>query len=278
MMRSLMTHQCRYNWNQRQFGVEIETIVPENGKFRDIDGLRQHLWKQQPISLNGWKLKRGENNGGHRNDGIYFGAELISPNLYWNEREIKSMHNICSELQQIPAMTNYSTAFHVHCAANDLTELEIKNIATNYGHFENIIDHFNMKNYSQGYGGRLLHGFLPSNWRNCSDKRAVSLDRRNHAQKRYFQFNSKVLTSENEHHHGTVDAESVLNWIRFNLVLIARSNSDGVFDFMRIRNDEREKLFWQFIDDADLERYFKLKANESVSIFPSVRYCSINNF
>ena len=263
--------QKRYNWYQRDVGIELEMIVPDIKRRK----LKQHLSHQ--LSKNGITFSRWKIKSDNSIDCSDFGNEIISPKMKLNHTSERLIILLCKELNELDANTNISTGFHVHCDGSCLTLEQSAHIAFNYSFFESVIDKFvhpsrrkNINRYCQTLPNinpksRLYKEWIDEfeeNYASYNDEVLWNPDEKYHK----LNFNNlrswvDLNTIENRHHHGSIDAEEILNWIKFNLLMVQQSINKGIFSGLTFTaSDEiKDALLWQFINNEELRQYYSQK-------------------
>ena len=202
------------------------------------------------------------------------GHEIVSPKMKLSARSEKAITALCEELQHLKATTNTSTGLHIHIDGTGLTLEQSAHIAMNYAFFESVIDKYvcpsrradrnqyclplpHLKpDFKALQKWRRLYPYAVP-WNPTGDK-GHKLNFNN------LRSWSKFETIENRHHQGSVDAEEILNWIRFNLKMVQQTIDKGLYvDSMAnyISDVAKERHLWEFINDNDLKLYYAGKAS-----------------
>eukprot|EP01084_Bolivina_argentea_P304569 526030_1 len=203
-----------------------------------------------------------------------FGNEIISPKLKLNNKSERAIICLCDELNELGANTNDSTGFHVHCDAEQLTIEQTSHIAMNYSFFEPVIDKY--VHHSRREDNNEFCQSIPfvdpesDNYKKWIDEFESNPDSDElfNPDDKYHKLNFNNLrkyvylnTIENRHHHGSIDAEEILNWIRFNLLFLEQTIENGICSHLNadISADMKEHLLWDFLPDDTLMNYYTQK-------------------
>ena len=217
----------------------------------------ESIWE---LDENGDKIEEFDGVSGH---------EIVSPKMKLTPRSEKAITALCDELQRLNAMTNTTTGLHVHVDATDITLGQTAQIAMNCAFFESVIDKYVCPSRREDRNDYCLP--LPveepdfkslSKWMKFHQ---YAVPWNPHGDKGHkLNFNnlrrrSKIKTIENRHHQGSVDAEEILNWIRFNLKMVQQTIDKGLYSESMasyVTDVAKERQLWQFIDDNDLKSYY----------------------
>ena len=266
-------------WSDRQFGIEIEMLLPQQQQnIMDTDDLyhviNENIGGTQDDKelFIDWEIKKDITIDIDKGNGDSFGFEVVSPKLYFNQGTIHNIHEICNTVYNAPinAYYNVSCGFHVHCDASDLNTTQIYNIAFNYSFFESVIDDF--MNTSRRINNNLFCQSLQFILNDDIDEtKFIQSPRRlakylNPDGKNYkLNFNcikwwTGLNTIENRHHMATLDINQIINWIKFNLLFIYQSNMIGPVcnnKNIMLNPMEKKELLSEFIGDNKLIQHFE---------------------
>lgn len=242
---------------ERTFGIEIECHGPgREDLYRELctDGLSVNV----PYGVGEWSIEKWTLKGdGSINPGPgQTATELTSPILV-GFAGLKELRTACLVLKRLGAQTNSSCGVHVHIGVSDMTGMEAYTVVRRYHEGEAEIDSFmkmNRRGDRAGYAQSMAlsmkriadHQAVWEKAGNPSGFKAPHFDARGRrvpavgnittdmttfcqysgANKRtkvnanaFFKFQ----TIEFRHHHGSVDADELVNWVRFLQNFVERS-------------------------------------------------------
>lgn len=209
------------------------------------------------------------------------GFELVSPILN-GEHGLEQVKQVTSLLKAIGATVDEQCGYHVHTNAVDLRAVDIKNLLIRYCHLEYAIDRFvdvsrrsdnNENCQSLSKISRTISSstfdivknnevvmrkgkwMVPNPFSNSGIDYLLSIpvDRGYKVNiLSYDQYN----TVEFRHHHGTVDPDEAVNWIKFCTNFVDQSvvRADEFSAFNK-RNPHPYKTWWVGLDEATREFY-----------------------
>ena len=263
-------------WSDRQFGIEIEMILPKQHKFIDTEDI-YHFINNNYNNYNNWEIKKDITINTNERNGDLFGFELVSPKLYLNQQSIYTINHICDIFSTSPlnSYQNVTCGLHVHLDASDLDPIQIYDTALNYSLFESIIDKY--MNTSRAANNnpfcKSLQFILDDNVMIDTIeiiKSPKQLAKYLNSDGKNYKLNFNCIkwwtglnTIENRHHFGTMNPNEIINWVKFNLIFIHKSNLFGSIhhndnkDMRKSSETEKKKLLWQFIDDDMLREHFE---------------------
>ena len=266
--------QKRHCWQNRSIGIEIETLVFD---MTTTQQLKRHLLQRMSthrLPFSQWQVKEDESIRSDDSENVLC-AEIISPKMKLDETAKHTLTQLCEELHELNAITNHSTGLHVHCDATGLSVEQSAHIAVNYAFFQSVLDGYvhpsrraNRNEFCQSLPFINPHSLLYAHWLREFDfyfgtfEDAVPWN----PHMRYHKLNFNNLRSfetnntvENRHHHGTIDAEAIVNWTALNLRMIQQTVDNGICngaEYSDLTDEVKEELMWQFIDDQDLNSYY----------------------
>lgn len=223
------------DFSQRKFGVEIEfcsskekaegetrakrihhktitNALKDVGIACDYDGY-SHLTKAQ------WKLVRDNS----------CGWELVSPPMR-GEDGFKQVTLVTNVLKSIGARVDHKCGLHVHVDTTSLDVADIREIILKYAKFESIIDNYMLRSRRGN-----ANDYCNSIQFVLNDKRLLKRIKRSRSihglidlvsnpHGRYIKVNVLSLRSygtlEFRQHEGTIDGETINNWVKFCLSLV----------------------------------------------------------
>ena len=283
---------------KRTFGIELESIVSRCSKYQQHSDVLNSL----NVNVMDWCIVNDPSiDTEHRHlikADPYLKCEIVSPKLEYNNQTMRSLENLCNDLQyKLNANINESCGFHIHFDTDDLTINDIIKIAINYSYFEPIIDLFMDKNRRLS-NNKYLQSIRVPTYKNMDslfeilenafyNKTSLSvLDMINPHRKNHkfnfsnlFYYNLRririsnaeeeeeeikfINTIENRHHHSTFNYFDMLNWIRFNLLFIHHSKNKPLFLREHMMNEQKVSDHMQdladFIEEDDIMEFYLQK-------------------
>jgi len=248
-----------------------------------------HMVEDKSIETSSYSIQK------HSTD-PFMRCELVSPKLDYCDDTLNTLRQISHSLQfEAGATINSSCGFHVHFDAADLSIQDITRIAMNYAFFEPVIDSFmkrNRRNDNNRYIRSVrtpvlknhtdLNDFLlnksPYNKASLSVLDMINPNRKCHK----FNFTNFVYynlckiginkkqnyinTIENRHHHATLNADDMINWISFNSLFVHHSifkplQMEKSADLVDVSPATMDTLA-EFIEDDEIMMYYSHKAQE----------------
>jgi hypothetical protein len=200
-----------------KFGIEIECWSPKN--INDLAAALQTKIKK--VRVNPYRSTSsswGIITDGSLADGPMgmYGVELVSPILDTQKAsDLNSLIKICDNLQKLGCMVDWHCGLHVHMDATNLPIDTIKNVFNRYTKFENEIDSF----MPRSRRGEIYYARSGKNI--CT---SVSMAETKSAlggvlPSRYYKVNLQALdrhnTIEFRQHSGSINANTILNWVTF---------------------------------------------------------------
>lgn len=261
-------------WFDRYFGIEIELILPKQQITLNHNDLHFYLMNipdihnEHNMLFQEWQIKKDITLHIDADSNDLLGFEIISPKLLYNQQTKCAIDQICNILSNHPlnATLNVSCGFHVHCDATYLSLTETHQIALNYHYFERVID-----------------GYMNTSRRNNNNQHAKSLNFLDHEpmlipsskkamdlylnpEGKTYKLNFCALKShhrcntiENRHHMASMDAQEMLNWVKFNLLFIHHSVHSEMKRDVGMDTKTKERVLWIHMDDVRMQHYFQNK-------------------
>lgn len=198
-----------------KFGIEIEFYSPKNVQDtvehlrRRVRGLMVEKWYGSE-----WRIVH---DGSLTDVDGFFSMELVSPVLDTDDASnLRTIRKVCSTLQDMGAFVNRSCGLHVHVDASTLNVEEIKTVFHRYTKFESTIDLMVPTNrrgdnvyYTKG-GSSVV-----TSVENCQTMAALQRV----LPDRYYKVNLQSLgkhnTIEFRQHSGSINGDTILNWVDF---------------------------------------------------------------
>lgn len=198
-----------------KFGIEIEFYSPKNIQST-VEHLRRHV---RGLMIEKWYGNewRIVHDGSLSDVDEFFSMELVSPVLNIEEAsDLRTVRKVCATLQAMGAFVNRSCGLHVHIDAASLSVEEIKTIFHRYTKFESTIDLMVPSNrrgdnvyYTKG-GSSIV-----SSVENCQTLSALQRV----LPDRYYKVNLHALAKHNtiefRQHSGSINGDTILNWVEF---------------------------------------------------------------
>ena len=198
-----------------KFGIEIEFYSPKN-ITSTLDTLKRKIRGIQIAHSYGsnWKIVR---DGSLADINDFHAMELVSPVLDTDKpTHMRMVRRVCEVLQDMGSVVNNCCGLHVHIDAADLSVENIKTIFHRYTKFESMIDLMVPANrrgnnvyYTKG-GVNIVN-----NVESCETREALLRA----FPDRYYKVNLLALqkhgTIEFRQHSGSINAETILNWVSF---------------------------------------------------------------
>lgn len=210
-----------------KFGIEIEFYSPKSISDT-ITALRR---KVRGLSIGdygtGWRIVR---DGSLADINNFHGMELVSPVLDTdNAANLRMVRKLCAALQAMGGTVNNCCGLHVHVDGNDLSVEQVKTIFHRYTKFEGMIDLMVPANrrgnnvyYTKG-GANIINDV--ENCQTMSALQRVLPDR-------YYKVNLHALqrhgTIEFRQHSGSINGDTILNWVEFLTSFIEASKQSTV--------------------------------------------------
>jgi hypothetical protein len=204
---------------ERKFGVEIE--------FIGLKKLEANLATAHIGDEKDWNIISDAS----------CGLEAVSPVLQ-GENGLEQIRKMCDALKFAGGKVNGDCGLHVHIDAADLSLQEIKNVLKYWIKFEDVFDAIQPKQRRKNTNGYCL-----------SNLKAVATDADSHMElciarfaeidaatklkdlryrSRYFKLNLESFwkhgTIEFRHHHGTLNADAIINWVRLIQYIFKRAS------------------------------------------------------
>jgi len=200
-----------------KFGIEIECWSPKN--INDLAAALQTKIKK--VRVNPYRSTSsswGIITDGSLADGPIgmYGVELVSPIMDTSKAsDLNMLRKLCDNLQKLGCMVDWHCGLHVHVDATDLSMDHIKSIFNRYAQFESTIDSMMPQNrrgevYYARSGKNVVDNVL-----NVQTKAGLGAV----LPHRYFRVNLQSLdrhsTIEFRQHSGSINANTILNWVSF---------------------------------------------------------------
>lgn len=210
---------------QRTFGCEIECYNV------DRNDLRQAMFT---AGISTWDCWTFDDDCSIQDDnGSSYGInslEVVSPILSGDEG-LEAVYTVIQLIKKLGGKVNESCGLHVHWGINDLAYTQIQNLVKNYVKHEDVIDHWieTARREDSGYYCQSMIKDLGIHSKKVTAinetfkqiDEAKNLDELtdNVYNDRYQKVNLQSYysygTVEIRHHHATLDADQVINWIIF---------------------------------------------------------------
>jgi hypothetical protein len=224
---------------ERRFGVEIEacTALPafevhdSNSRAKFSSNLTKALgWSP---SKAGWEIKSDGSIRSPYGDGT--GFEYVSPPLAFTEENLKKVRDVVDAIKAVnEAGVNHSCGLHVHLDMTGEPKEKIKRFWDRYGSLEKDFDAM-VEPQRRGNAGQYCKSVLRyKNSIKAFYKKFIEVTKREDIPEetyigdiffpkvlnnRYLKMNhtpyfNNRKTCEVRHHHGTLDGQEVVNWIK----------------------------------------------------------------
>lgn len=278
----------------RTFGVEIEMLSPISP--RQVANLiqmetgiecREEYYNHSTRTY--WKIVTDSSVRTDETTRGYQPMELVSPPLLGDDG-LRQIEQICAVLnnQQVKASVNKTCGLHVHVDATGLTLKTAMNLLRKYAYYEKVLD-MHMAPSRRGAGPIFCRGIfenIADNYYihhngsivdtfNRFAQRIQTLDQLRGIN-RYCKVNLasfwKHGTVEFRHHHGTVDAAKITNWVRACMgMYIAASTKRGTREVEWSGTSTHPEMSAAFgiirfyrcwVGDNDLSNFYKERAKE----------------
>lgn len=217
-----------------KIGIEIEFYSPKN--ITDTVAVLRRKVRSLSISDSSstdWKIV---SDGSLAIIDNFHGMELVTPVLDTSKAaHLRMVRKVCAVLQEMGCTVNSSCGLHVHVDGNDLSVEQIKTIFHRYTKFESTIDLMVPSNrrganvyYAKG-GNNIIN-----NVESCQTMNALMrvLPVRSGIPDRYFKVNLWALerhgTIEFRQHSGSINADTILNWVEFLTSFVEASKTTPV--------------------------------------------------
>lgn len=208
-----------------KFGIEIEFYSPKNitSTVDTIKGKIRGIQITHSYGSN-WKMVR---DGSLADINNFTPMELVSPVLDTEKAsDLRMVRRVCEVLQDMGSVVNSCCGLHVHIDAADLSVENIKTIFHRYTKFESMIDLMVPANrrgnnvyYTKG-GVNIVN-----NVESCETREALMRV----FPDRYYKVNLLALqkhgTIEFRQHSGSINADTILNWVSFLTSFVEASKS-----------------------------------------------------
>ncbi len=255
----------------RTYGVEIEGFnVPARTLADTLTeaGIPCHYEGYNHITRNHWKVVGDSSIQG------YNSFELVSPPLQ-GENGFEQIRKVCAVLDDLNAKVNRSCGLHVHLNARDLSLKAIKNICKIYYSEEKGIDAWMAPSRRRGQWCQSLHDLTPvyADFYGVIDNANTDSIRRLQAflNTRYRKVNlmsyDRHGTVEFRQHQGTMNADKIINWVRFLQLLVekaktARPRPRNAETHLSQAEEVNRVLDYICKDHEDLKAFFKGRVAE----------------
>lgn len=198
-----------------KFGIEIEFYSPKN-VLNTVENLRKHV---RGLMIEKWYGTewRIVHDGSLSDVDGFFSMELVSPVLDTEEAsDLRTVRKVCATLQAMGAFVNRSCGLHVHIDASDLSVEDVKTVFHRYTKFESTIDLMmptNRRGSDVYYtkGGSNVVNMVES----CQTMHALQRV----LPDRYYKVNLHALAKHNtiefRQHSGSINGDTILNWVEF---------------------------------------------------------------
>jgi hypothetical protein len=209
-----------------KFGLELEFIANSNqnttaAQLSQATGIRVYTASYSDTNSAAWRIKTDASLNGSG-----YGLELVSPIL--SMQDVKdAIPALCRAIKDNGGIANQSCGFHVHVSGFDGLEFHAqRNIARRFVNFEDTLDLLQPASRRKSNNrfiksNAALFADLPALWEKVqaiTTTRGI-VDTFNPNADRYYKLNLTSLTRhgtiELRHHSGTIDAEKIVNWVRF---------------------------------------------------------------
>lgn len=196
-----------------KFGIEIEFYVPQRVSASMVTrslseaGIETYSEHYNHSTRSYWKVVTD----GSLGLAGFNGLELVSPPMEDTAETFEQIRTACRVLGELNAVVRRSCGLHVHVDASRMTVDQVRNIFSRYGALENEID------------AMMPASRRASNNTFCRSVAGVQLNRTTRIgdlmENRYYKVNLTSYvrhgTIEFRQHSGTVNAEKIINWVKF---------------------------------------------------------------
>lgn len=215
----------------RRFGVELEVTFDEDDMPDSSDIAAMLSDAGIPCVDPGYTHDVEEGVWKVVSDGsVYSGWEVVSPPLYWDQRE--QVQKVCEVLQSMGAHADRSTGLHVHHEVADLSLSAFKRLVNRWVNVQPVIDNIvddRRRSYGCEWARALSAGEVREVTRLTSlrDMESCYLDRYRSLNLTAF---GKYGTVEIRQYQGTVDADEILAWVALGQAIITDAKRARTFD------------------------------------------------
>lgn len=205
----------------RKFGIEIEFLLPH---ATSVDTLAMNLTRAgintsfegyTHAVMNRWKIVTDASVSGMG----YYGYELVSPPMEFNEESFEIIRKVCEILGNANAGVKRCCGLHVHVDAHGLTLDKAKALINRYVKYERDIDKF-MPNSRRANNNVYCKTLVGNTYSHATDIQSLIADRHSKLNVKSF---PKYNTIEFRQHSGTVNAEKIINWVKFCVLFFEKS-------------------------------------------------------
>lgn len=152
-------------------------------------------------------------------------CEVVSPVLK-GKAGFKAVDLAARALRSAGAWANVSCGLHVHIGAKDMTRDHVLNVVKRYAQFETYLDRMFPRLRRSSAFARPMNGLIERAGTSLASAPTVSR-LADCVDSRYYRVNLASIARHNtlefRHHEGTVDAQTITNWILFLLNFVAAS-------------------------------------------------------
>ncbi len=224
-----MTKEMGFD-RKRTFGVEIEFVGNAHKVQRACAelGMDVRIESYNHVTKRHWKIVTDASVRGNGQ-----GLEIVSPILK-GDNGLEQIKTICKALSKAGATVNRTCGLHVHHGAADLDVTAFKNLYILYRRFEKTIDEMmpnsrrgqnntycrSVNSYHAPTESEVMAASTVSQFVDCFETRFLKLN---------FQSFRSHTTIEFRHHSGTMEADKIINWIKFSQVMLNKSTDGEVY-------------------------------------------------
>lgn len=216
----------------KTFGVEIECYMPIGMTASSLAA----LIRQAGVNINAevynhavrpsWKIVTDGSLGD-----LSRGVEIVSPKLAGAEG-FSDLVKVCNVLTAQRCKVSRKCGLHVHVDVRAETAQTVRRVAENYSWYQDVINKFLAPSRTNNQYAHNLSG--TSSFRQCNSFREVILsvgqdadNPRSHRRYRVVNFQqlNNYGTVEFRQHQGSVEADKIVNWVKFCMRFVIASRS-----------------------------------------------------
>lgn len=139
-----------------------------------------------------------------------WGIEIVSRPMSLNNHSFNKIRQLCAELNEYTTFVNETCGLHVHIDADFLCDFSVRQQRAFFKHIRNLYSKF-----EKDFDSRMEQSRRNNNNTYCQSMNANQIDYDNC---RYVKLNTCSFiqhgTIEFRHHHGTLDADEIINWVK----------------------------------------------------------------
>lgn len=245
----------------RKFGVELECVLMNDRGTgpMDADVIADALIRagincynegySHQVHADGWKIVSDAS--------VTCGWELVSPPLFWDERE--QVETVCEVLKSLGAEADSQCGTHVHHEVADLNVRAFKRLVETWREHQSLTDMLTSPGRRDGQWSQ----HLPDEMMTRIEQATTVYECAEAANDRYYALNITCYPSygtvECRQHQGTLNAQKVLAWIAYGQAMINAAVTRGV----EIDNSDIDSLLDSLpINESHQRLYLKQRARE----------------